>query len=79
MTNEEIKKEIYKQNPKAQLERIVKGNLIYKTDSVRPYYRAVYFSVPFEDIGDATFYSEMEAKYLIRYLNWKDKNKNDEN
>jgi hypothetical protein len=28
----------------------------------------IFFSVPFEDMGDATFSNKMESKFLIRWI-----------
>lgn len=63
----EIKKALYKQNPKAEFNYIVKGVMVYDTFLGEEKKRIV-FAVPVSDIGDATFTSEMDAKYLIRYL-----------
>jgi hypothetical protein len=29
---------------------------------------SIHFEVPFDDMGDADFFSEMHGKYLIRYI-----------
>lgn len=68
MTKNEIKKEIYKQQPIAQFVRIVKGVAIYSTDALRPYPGMIYFNIPVSDMGDASFERNMDAKLLIRYL-----------
>lgn len=75
MTKEEIKKAIYKQKPLAALQHIKKGIITYTAlleeadDSL-----IIYFMVPIDDIGDATFSAFMDAKLLIRYLNWENEN-----
>jgi hypothetical protein len=62
----EVKKLLYKQNPKASLDWVTKIGIQYSTevDSI-----AIVFIVPFNDIGDAKFDVEMDAKLLIRYIN----------
>jgi hypothetical protein len=70
MEKNEIKKALYKQNPKAQLERIRKGNAYYSTtimgeDSV---VTLVTFEIPVDDMGDADFFAEMESKHLQRWI-----------
>ena len=62
----EIKKSIYKQNPKAILMYIRKGNCLYETVLLEG--EKMHFSIPISDMGDADFFSEMDAKYLIRWL-----------
>lgn len=78
--NIEIKKELYKQKPKALFQRIIKGYAIYMTDQLKPYLFDIYFNVPLDDIGETAFYPEMEAHLLIRYLVFNDNqlNKNNE-
>lgn len=68
MNNEKLKKDIYKQQPTAELQKIIKGVAVYMTNKLRPYEGDVYFNVPVEDMGDAAFFPIMEAKLLIRYL-----------
>lgn len=65
MEKTEIKKELYKQKPIANLEFIRKGIAYYATVLGEDYIR---FEVPLEDIGDADFFPNMDAKLLIRYL-----------
>lgn len=70
METNEIKKELYKQNPVAELVSINKTGIRYECDiwesglSVK----VVTFTIPFDDIGDAVFIARMDAKFLIRYL-----------
>ncbi len=66
MSINEIKKELYKQNPEAILDFI---------DNGCPSYHAVLndgtwvnFHIPTSDLKDTRFYPKMEAKYLIRWL-----------
>lgn len=68
MNRDNIKKQLYKQKPTATLQRIIKGYAIYTTDQLRPYEGDVFFTIPLNDLGDATLYPEMEAHLLIRYL-----------
>lgn len=69
MTENEIKKALYKEKPMANFVSANKGGMLYTTiirevnESER-----VNFFVPFSDIGDAIFYPNMDAKLLIRYL-----------
>ena len=66
MEKNEIKKELYKQDPLA--------NFNYIKKSVAHYYvimldkTMVYFAIPVEDMGDAEFRDTMPAKLLIRYI-----------
>ena len=67
----EIKKELYKQKPTANLMFIRVGNVYYDTtiknadgDDTN-----VMFIVPVNDMGEADFFPEMDAKLLIRYIN----------
>lgn len=66
---EEIKKSLYRNNPTAVFLYAKKGHLYYEAiwdGMIRT--KKVSFMVPFEDIGDAVFNSEMPAKLLIRYI-----------
>jgi hypothetical protein len=65
-TNNEIKKELYKQNPLAYLLGVTKDSIDYKAELDG---ENVFFNIPINDIGDATFYYAMPAKHLIRYIN----------
>lgn len=70
MTTTEIKKLLYKKEHTASLVRIKKG-LIYHCTILHPDKDLVgllVFKVPYDDIGDAEFSLEMEAKLLICYL-----------
>jgi hypothetical protein len=70
MEKNEIKKALYKQNPKAQFDYIRKGNAYYNTvvedaDSGSVF---VKFEIPVDDMGDADFFAEMESKLLQRWI-----------
>jgi len=70
----EIKKELYKQKPVAQLVRVTKSGLHYMAVIKEPtpsgmHRHTIFFLVPFSEIGDATFVpQEPESHLLIRYL-----------
>lgn len=65
----EIKKELYKQNPEAWIIDVTKSGIRYFTQiRVEKMSKTLHFNVPLSDIGDASFDSEMPAKLLIRYL-----------
>lgn len=65
----DIKKFLYKNKPKAILLQVTKNVLNYKVD-IREgdSYLVVQILVPIEDIGDASFFPEMEAQLLIRWI-----------
>ena len=70
MEKNEIKKLLYKQNPKATFTHIRKANAYY-TSTVEDAIAGrvlVHFEVPVNDMGDADFFNEMEAKFLIRWI-----------
>tara|TARA_R110000796_G_scaffold58413_5_gene134918 strand:+ start:23963 stop:24166 length:204 start_codon:yes stop_codon:yes gene_type:complete len=66
MDKNEIKKALYKQKPTAQLEFIRKGVAYYYTQLKDGDF--IKFQVPVNDMGDADFYTEMEAKLLNRWI-----------
>ncbi len=72
MTATDIKKALYKENPKANLTVATRAGLTYfanlKTVAGENGLGDVIFVVPFDDIGDAKFYPEMDAKLLTRWL-----------
>lgn len=70
MEKNEIKKLLYKQNPTASFQSIRKGNGYYSTTVEDATAGRVFiqFEIPINDMGDADFYSQMEAKYLIRWI-----------
>lgn len=66
MEKNEIKKALYKQNPKAVLDYIRKGNAYYFTvleDGTK-----INFEVPVNDMGDADFLAHMDSKLLNRWI-----------
>lgn len=68
METNEIKKALYKQKPKAILIKVTKDVLNYVTtinDTI-----VIRFLVLISDIGDASFFPEMDAQLLIRYLKY---------
>jgi hypothetical protein len=72
MTLTDIKKELYKQNPKANLIHILDGSAYYSAGlnhrvSPDEEYR-VLFEVPILDMGSTSFKPTMEAKHLIRWI-----------
>jgi len=70
MEKNEIKKALYKQKPVAKLQMIRKG-LAYYSATIEVNEKVdteVQFEVPVNDMGDADFFPEMDAKLLNRYL-----------
>ena len=70
MEKNEIKKELYKQNPIAEFQYIRKGSAHYRTsvNDNNQHTHAVLFEVPVSDMGDADFGTTMEAKLLQRWI-----------
>lgn len=74
MTENEIKKWLYKQNPVARLTYIRKGAAYYQAlieTEITPIGVAgewVNFKIPVTDMGDADFLSTMDSKHLIRWI-----------
>lgn len=69
----EIKKELYKQKPTAELLYIRKGVAYYDAKikiEEEPIikYKTIFFEVPVSDMGDADFTPTMDAKLLNRWL-----------
>jgi len=69
----DIKKELYKQKPAAELLYIRKGIAYYDAKfkiSEDPIieFKTVFFNIPVDDMGDADFLPNMDAKLLIRWL-----------
>lgn len=67
MTKEEMMKEMYKQKPTAYFINVTKSGVLYECElefGAAP----VLFLVPLQDIGDAKFAVEMDAKLLCRYV-----------
>jgi len=69
MEKNEVKKALYKQNPKAELKFIRKGVayhltvIEFETEPVQ-----INFEVPVNDMGDADFEPFIDAKLLIRWI-----------
>jgi hypothetical protein len=63
----EIKKHLYKYNPIAFLDRILKGNAYYYTH-MQEDNSLIWFSIPIADMGDAEFSVKMDSKLLIRWI-----------
>ena len=62
----DIKKALYKQNPKAVLDYIRKGVAYYWTsleDGTK-----ITFVIPISDMGDADFLGHMDSKVLNRWI-----------
>ncbi len=72
MEKNEIKKALYKQNPNAKFQYMRKGNAYYRTEirteQLIPMTKSVFFEIPMDDMGDATFTLEMESKLLNRWI-----------
>jgi len=77
MTNNEIKKLVYKQKPNAVLTLIRGGNLYYNSlivlSEIDPTVnddntKTIYFEVPISDFGTTDFFPTMDGKLLLRYL-----------
>ncbi len=69
MEKNEVKKALYKQNPKAEFKLIRKGVAYYLTiieSESEPV--QINFEVPVDDMGDADFEPFMDAKFLIRWI-----------
>jgi hypothetical protein len=65
MTNTEIKKELSKQKPLAIFKYIRKGVAYHYTDLNQD---RVSFEIPVDDMGDADFKANMDAKLLNRWI-----------
>lgn len=61
----DIKKGLYKNKPTAKMNYIRLNSAYYSTILEG---QEIVFKVPTEDMGDADFYSEMDAKLLIRWI-----------
>lgn len=64
-TLNDIKKVLYKENPKAVFLYYRKDVLYYNTSSS---IGIIDFSIPIEDTGDANFSNTMDSKLLIRWI-----------
>ena len=69
MEKNEVKKALYKQNPMAMFNYIKQGVAYYKTIvDIGDYEHQITFEIPVNDMGEAKFEQEMEAKFLIRWI-----------
>jgi hypothetical protein len=70
MENNEIKKELYKQKPKATFLYIQNGVAVYTTLIIDFEDSGIFikFEIPVTDMGEAKFEALMDAKLLIRWL-----------
>ena len=66
MTKNEIKKELYKNNPVAHFDYIRKGIAYYFTMLHNE--KEIRFEVPVSDMGDADFHEKMDSKHLNRWI-----------
>ena len=65
MEKNELKKLLYREKPKAEFRYIRKGTAYYRAITVDV---TIDFQIPVQDMGDADFLDEMEAKLLIRWI-----------
>ena len=76
MDKTEIKKALYKQKPMAKFNCIIGTTIYYKTtiysDDKIKVSQNIDFAIPVDEIGDAVFHNEMDAKLLNRYIVTKD-------
>ncbi len=68
-TLNEVKKELYKQNPVAQFKYVYKSHAYYVVEVSE---RQIEFEIPCSDMGESKFMNEMEAKLLIRWIYWEE-------
>lgn len=68
MDQNELKKALYKENPKADFLVADEEGLWYETSLMSKGGQVIYFKIPFPDIKGAKFYQTMDAKLLIRWL-----------
>lgn len=65
----DIKKELYKQNPKAEYGYTRENCAYYSTEIVVDgEEKEINFIVPFSDMGENVFDNILDAKYLIRWI-----------
>lgn len=65
MEKNDIKKTLYRKNPTAYFSSVSKTGAMYYVNIEE---ECIWFNVPLDDLGDATFFADMQAKLLIRYL-----------
>jgi len=69
MSNFEIKKQIYKQEPIAEFKFILANTAYYTTNiKIGDTNCMINFLIPITDMGGAKFENKMEAKHLIRWI-----------
>ena len=72
MDKNQIKKEIYKQNPFADFHCIRDSYLYYvssvEVDSETKLRKIMRFDIPLSEVSGAKFFPKMEAKLLIRWM-----------
>jgi hypothetical protein len=69
METNDIKKALYKEKPIAYLSSISKTESLYYTHiGIFPEIKCIWFLIPNDDLGDAVFLPEMEAKFMIRWI-----------
>lgn len=61
----DIKKFLYKENPKAFLYQVRKDGILYTSTYNN---QTLLFLVPLEEVGEVIWEKEIPAKLLIRYL-----------
>ena len=66
MEKNDIKKALYKQKPIATVTHI-KSGVVYYTAFLGDFTK-IFFEVPVNDMGDASFKSQIEAQLLIRWI-----------
>lgn len=70
--NNEIKKYLLKNKPKAQFQYIRKGNAYYKIDVYKDNgflaVGQITFEIPMSDMGEADFKAEMDGNLLMRWI-----------
>lgn len=66
MNMNDLKKMLYQQKPVAIFKGIKNGVARYETTLTDK--KVVAFTIPVNDMGDAEFTSEMDAKLLIRWI-----------
>lgn len=65
--NNEIKKTLYKENPRAYLKYIHLGNAYYRAE-INSLAVEQWFKVPIADMGEGRFFGQENAKHLIRWM-----------
>jgi len=66
MERNDIIKLLKIRKPKANFKLIRKGVAYYESEEIDG--NKFYFEIPVDDMGDADFFPEMEARFLIRWL-----------